>query len=62
MSGQWCIWKKEKYEFWKLKKIIYTHDIAIENGKVYHWSLKIKIYMIYFLETLFWINLCPAKN
>ena len=37
-----------KYEFWELEKIIYTHDIAIENGKVHHWSFKINIYMIYF--------------
>ena len=30
------------------KNLIYTHDTAIKNGQVYHWSLKIKIYMIYF--------------
>ena len=36
--------------------------IAITNGQVHHRSLKIKIYMISFLETLFWINLCPAEK
>ena len=30
------------------KKLIYTHDTAIRNDQVHHWSLKIKIYMIYF--------------
>ena len=60
MSG--AFERKRNYEFWELEKIIYTHDIAIENGKVHHWSFKIRIYMNLFLETLFWINLCPAKN
>ena len=27
---------------------IYTHDTAIKNSQVHHWSLKTKIYMIYF--------------
>ena len=40
--------KEKKNKFWELKKIIYTHNTAITNGQVYHWSLKIKIYMIYF--------------
>ena len=35
-------------DFCKLKKIIYTHDTAIKSGQVHHWSLKIKIYVIYF--------------
>ena len=35
-------------DFWELKKLIYTPDTAIESGQVHHWSLKIKIYMIYF--------------
>ena len=35
-------------DFWKLKNLIYSHDIVIKNGQVHHWSLKIKIYMIYF--------------
>ena len=33
--------------FLRIEKIIYTHDTAI-NGQFHHWSLKIKIYMIYF--------------
>ena len=37
-------WKKKK----KKKKIYSRHDPAIENGQAHHWSLKIKIYMIYF--------------
>ena len=39
--------RKENY-FWELKNLIYTHDTAIKNGRVHHWSSKIKIYMIYF--------------
>ena len=34
--------------FWELNKLIDAHDAAIENDQVYSWSLKIKIYMIYF--------------
>ena len=34
-------------DFWELKNFTCTHDTAIKNGKVHHWSLKIKIYMIY---------------
>ena len=44
----WCIWKKKENDFWELKNIIYTHDTAIKNGQVHHWSLKTKIFMIYF--------------
>ena len=35
---------------WELKNIIYrpTHDTAIKNSQVHHWSSKTKIYMIYF--------------
>ena len=44
--------ERKENDFWELKKIyIYTHDTAIKNGKngqVHHWSLKIKIYTIYF--------------
>ena len=39
--------RKENY-LGELKTLIYTHDTAIRNGQVHHWSLKIKIYMIYF--------------
>ena len=54
--------ERKENDFWELKNIIYTHDTAIKNSQVHHWSLKTKICMILFLETLFWINLCPAKN
>ena len=41
--------ERKENDFWELKNIIYTHDTAIKkNGQVHHWSLKIKIYMIYF--------------
>ena len=43
--------KEKKNNFWELKKktkTIYTHDTANTNSQVHHWSLKIKIYMIYF--------------
>ena len=37
----------QENDFWELKNILYTYD-TIKNGQVHHWSLKIKIYMIYF--------------
>ena len=37
--------EKKNSENWK---IIYTHDTAITNSQIHLWSLKIKIYMIYF--------------
>ena len=40
--------KEKKNNFSELKKIIYTSDTAITKGQVHHWSLKIKIYLIYF--------------
>ena len=40
--------KRKENDFWGLKKITYTHDTAIKNGQVHHWSLQIKIYVIYF--------------
>ena len=40
--------ESKQNDFQGLKNIIYTHDTAIKNGQVHHWSLKIKIYMIYF--------------
>ena len=54
--------KRKENDFWELKKIIYTHDTAIKIGQVHHWNLKIKVIHDLFLETLFWINLYPAKN
>ena len=52
--------ERKENDFWELKDSVYTHGTAIKNGQVHHWSLKIKPDL--FLETLFWINLCPAKN
>ena len=41
--------ERKENGFWELKKkIVYTHDTATKNSQVHHWSLKIKIYMIYF--------------
>ena len=40
--------ERKENAFWELKKLIYTHGNANKNGQVHHWSLKIKIYMIYF--------------
>ena len=54
--------ERKENDFWELKNIIYTHDTAIKNSQVHHWSLKTKVLHDLFLETLFWINLCPAKN
>ena len=45
MSGAF---ERKENDFWELKELIYTHDTAIENVEVDHWSLKINIYMIYF--------------
>ena len=54
--------ERKENDFWELKNIIYTHDTAIKNGEVHRWSLKNQDLHDLFLETLFWINLCPAKN
>ena len=40
--------ERKENNFWELKIIIYTYDTSIKNDQVYHRSLKIKIYMIYF--------------
>ena len=40
--------ERKENNFWELKNIIYTHNTAIENIQVQHWSLKIYTYMIYF--------------
>ena len=40
--------EREENDFWELTNLVFTHDIAIKNGQVHHWSLKIKIYIIYF--------------
>ena len=54
--------ERKENDFWELKNIIYTHDTAIKNGQVHHWSLKTQDLHDLFLETPFWINLCPGKN
>ena len=41
----------ERKEIWFLKierNDIYAHETSIKNGQVQYWSLKIKIYTIYF--------------
>ena len=38
--------ERKENDFWELKNI--TYDTSTKNGQVHHWSLKIKIYMIYF--------------
>ena len=40
--------ERKENDFWELKNIVNTFDTSIKNGQVHHWSLKIKIYMIYF--------------
>ena len=40
--------ERKENDFGELKTLKDTHDTAIRNGQVHHWSLKIKIYMIYF--------------
>ena len=42
--------KRKENDFWELKENnIYAHDTAmIKNCQVHHWSLQIKIYIIYF--------------
>ena len=39
--------ERKENDFLELKNLIHAHDTAIKNGQVHHWSLKIKIYMIY---------------
>ena len=40
--------ERKEIDFWELKNLIYKLDTAIKNGQVHHWSLKVKIYIIYF--------------
>ena len=54
--------ERKENDFWGLKNKINTHDTAIRNGQVHHWSLKNQDLHDLCLETLFWINLCLAKN
>ena len=52
--------ERKENDFWELKNTIYSHDAAIKNGQVH--QFKNQDLHDLFLETLFWINLCPAKN
>ena len=45
-------YERKENDFWELKNVIYTHDTAINNGQVHHWSFKIKINMIFSRNTL----------
>ena len=49
------VWKKRNMTS-KSLKILYKYDIAFRNVLV-HQDLH-----DLFIETLFWINLCPVKN
>ena len=40
--------ERKENGFWEFKNSINTHGTAFKNGHVHLWSLKIKIYMIYF--------------
>ena len=40
--------ERKENDFWEQKNLIYSYEPAIKNGQVHHWSLQIKIYMIYF--------------
>ena len=40
--------ERKENDFWEKENLIYLPDTAIRNGQVYHWILKIKIFMIYF--------------
>ena len=54
--------ERKHNDFQELKNLIYAHGTAIKNGRSS--SLKFKNQDLHdlFLETHFWINLCPAKN
>ena len=40
--------ERKENDVWEFEKLLYTHDTATEDDQVHHWSLRIKIYMIYF--------------
>ena len=52
--------ERKENDFWELENLTYSHDTAIINGQAYHWMNQ--NFHDLFVETLFWINLCPAKN
>ena len=49
--------KEKKYDFWELKKNN-IHRMPASSSR----KLKIQDLHDLFLETLFWIHLCPAKK
>ena len=53
---------ERKNDFWELENLIYSHDTAIRNGQILPLNFKNQNFHDLFLETLFWINLCPVKN
>ena len=56
------VFERKENDFWELKNLIYSQDTVLKNGQVHHWSFKNQDLYDLFLETLFWINLCSAKN
>ena len=54
--------ERKENDFWELENLTYSHDTTVRNGQAYHWILKNQNFHDLFVETLFWINLCPAKN
>ena len=43
--------ERKENDIWELKNIIYTHNTAIKNGEVHHWSQKNRDSHDLFLET-----------
>ena len=54
--------ERKKNDFWELKNSIYTYGTAIKNDPSSPLMFENEDLHDLFLETLFWINLCPAKN
>ena len=54
--------ERKENNFWELKNIICTHDTAIKKKSSSPLKFKNQDLHDLFLETLFWINLCPAKK
>ena len=54
--------ERKENDFCKLDNLTYSHDTAIRNSEAYPLNLKNQNFHDLFVETLFWINLCPAKN
>ena len=54
----------ERKEIWflKTKNIIHELGTAIKKSQVHQWDSENLDLHDLFIETLFWINLCPEKN